>query len=82
MHTTGCAHLTNYELYSSSLFISLYEDKNVQEKKFTFYFTDLWVCQWYLSQEVHEFSKYIKLNNWFLLNATIYMLYNNSGSEI
>jgi len=24
----------------------------------------------------------LKLNNWSLLKATIYMLYNNSGSEI
>ena len=33
MHTTGYAHLTNYELYSSSLFMFLCEDKKAQEKK-------------------------------------------------
>jgi len=37
MHTTGFAHLTNYDLYSSSLFMSLYEDKNAQEKKIVMY---------------------------------------------
>jgi len=33
MHATGYAHLTNYELYSSSLFMSVYEEKKVHKGK-------------------------------------------------
>ena len=60
MHNTG---LMNYELYSSSLVMSLYEDKNAQEekKKFTFHFIDLWGCQWYWFQEGHKCSEYINI---------------------
>jgi len=39
--------------------MSLYEDKNAQEKN-TFNFIDLWGCQWYVLQEGYEFSEYIK----------------------
>ena len=33
IHSTSCAHLTNYELYSSSLFMSVYEEKKVHKGK-------------------------------------------------
>ena len=55
MYTTGCAHLTNY---TAPPYSRLYEEK--MHKNITFNFTDLWVCQWYVLQEGHEFSEYIK----------------------
>jgi hypothetical protein len=82
MYTTGCAHLTNYELYSSSLFISLHEDKNVQEKNLHFISQISGVVNDMCHKKYTSLVNTLKLNNLSLLKATIYMLYNNSGSEI
>jgi hypothetical protein len=81
MHTTGSAHLTNYELYRSSLFKFVYADTQAKEKKgrFVSYITGVVndICC-----KATSVGNTLKLNHWSFLKATVYMLYNNSCTEI
>jgi hypothetical protein len=53
-----------------------------KRKKSMFHFIDLWVFQLCLLQEGHtSIVNTLQFNNLVLRKPTIYMLYNNSGTE-
>jgi hypothetical protein len=83
MHSSSWVRLKNYELYSSSLIISLYADENAIEKQNEQFISQLSVvvsdiCCKKDTSAVNT----LKLNNLTLQKATVYMLHNNIGSII